>query len=99
MADTEEQRQQDLKLVTALIRQINATTPALTEDQAVELANALLAVGPRKRRRLLLALLQATKGDVGVGLGKAATRTGAPRSMFCQHDYPIGRCPICDALG
>jgi hypothetical protein len=97
LAETRGQRQQDLKLIAALVRQINAATPASTEAQALELANALLAVGPRKRRRLLVALLQATKGDVGIS--KAALRTRPPQSMFCQHDYPVGRCPICDALG
>jgi hypothetical protein len=97
LADTEERQRQDLQLATALVRQINAAVPALTEEQAVELVQALLAVGPKKRRRLLLTLLQVTKGNVGVG--KAAGRSQVLKSMFCTHDYPVGRCPICDALG
>ena len=96
MADTKERIEQDGRLIAALIEQINAATPALTGDQAQELARALLAVGPRKRRRLLIALLQATKGNI---IAKAAVRDRIPASMFCQHDYPVGRCPICAALG
>jgi len=83
---------EELELVIEFLRRLQAAFGAITEEQLLEIAQAGVAVGPAKRRRLLRSLLIATASR------STAAKAGDPlllKSMVCPHGLIVGRCPLC----
>jgi hypothetical protein len=94
---------QDAQLSAEVIRRLNDRFGLATEEQLIEVAVAILTVGPVKRRRILSALLIATaQHRSGQKAGESAAYADLAhddsfvlKSMFCQHDFLVGKCPLC----
>jgi hypothetical protein len=82
----------ELEIIIELLRRLQSAFPGFTDEQAITLAEAVLAVGPAKRRKLLESLLIATASRSTLA---KASDSPVLRSTVCSHGYIVGKCPLC----
>jgi hypothetical protein len=83
---------EELDLVIEFLRRLQESFGGISEAHLLELAQAIAAVGPAKRRRLLGALLIATANR---GTATKAADSLLLKSTVCPHGFLVGKCPLC----